>query len=78
LEHLYALPGDGSILEGMKMKHPFHFDTQSGVVSKEAAAQIRMLINDLARTVNALDASDIDDLPRQMRRWIWILAGTIS
>jgi hypothetical protein len=48
----------------MKMKHSFHFGTQSGVVSKEAAAQIRVLINDLARTVNALNATDTDDLPR--------------
>ena len=46
------------------MKHPFHFGTQSGTVSREAAVQIRVLINDLARTVNALDATDTDDLPR--------------
>jgi hypothetical protein len=40
----------------MKMKHQAHFGTESGIVSREAA-QIRMLIIDLARTLNVLDAS---------------------
>ena len=48
----------------MTMKHPFHFGTQSGIVSREAAAQIRVLINDLARTANALDPTDADHLSR--------------
>ncbi len=48
----------------MTMKHPFHVGTESGIASREAAAQIRVLINDLARTVNALNPTDTDDLPR--------------
>jgi hypothetical protein len=43
----------------MEMKHQAHFGTRSDIVSREAA-QIRILIDDLARTVDALDA----DLPR--------------
>ena len=45
------------------MKHQVHFDTESGIVSREAA-QIRMLIDDLAHTVDVLDAGIAADLPR--------------
>jgi hypothetical protein len=39
------------------MKHHDHqFGTESGIASREAAEQIRMLITDLSRTVQILDA----------------------
>ena len=40
-----------------------HLGTKSDIVSREAA-QIRMLIDDLARTVDVLDAAIAADLPR--------------
>ena len=46
---------DAALLEEMKMKH--QVGTESGVVSNEAAKQLRILITDLARTVQNLDAS---------------------
>jgi hypothetical protein len=39
------------------MKHQVHVATESGIVSTEAVVQIRRLITDLARTVDALDAA---------------------
>ena len=39
------------------MKHHAHFRNDSGIVSREAA-QIRMLIADLAGTLDVLDASN--------------------
>jgi hypothetical protein len=38
------------------MKHHRQFGTESGIASKEASEQIRMLITDLSRTVQILDA----------------------
>jgi len=38
------------------MKHQVHFGIESGIVSKEAAAKIRILIADLTRTLQMLDA----------------------
>jgi hypothetical protein len=40
----------------MKMKHQVQQGTESGVVSNEAVKQIRLLITDLARTVQTLGA----------------------
>ena len=45
------------------MKHQAHFGTRTDIVSREAA-QIRILIDDLARTVDVLDAGVAADLPR--------------
>jgi hypothetical protein len=42
----------------MKMKHQVQYGTDSGIVSKEAAKKIRMLVADLTRTVQILE-SDI-------------------
>jgi hypothetical protein len=39
----------------MEMKHQAHFGTKSDIVSREAA-QIRILIDDLGRTLDVLDA----------------------
>lgn len=39
------------------MKHQVHVATESGIVSTEAVMQIRRLITDLARTIDALDAA---------------------
>jgi hypothetical protein len=47
----------------MEMKHQIYFGTRSDIVSREAA-QIRILIDDLARTVDVLDAGVAADLPR--------------
>jgi hypothetical protein len=44
------------------MKHQVHLGTKSAIVSREAA-QIRMLIDDLAHTVDVLDAGVAADLP---------------
>jgi len=38
------------------MKHQLQIGTESGMVSREAVKQIRILITDLARTVQILDA----------------------
>jgi hypothetical protein len=46
------------------MKHQVHFGTDSGIVSMQAAMQIRALIDDLARTVDILDADMAVGLPR--------------
>ena len=46
------------------MKHQVHLGTESGIVSIQAAMQIRALIDDLARTVDVLDAGIAADLPR--------------
>ena len=43
------------------MKHQAHFGTRSDIVSREAA-QIRILIDDLARTVDVLDAGVAADI----------------
>jgi len=45
------------------MKHQVHLGTESCLVSKEAE-QIRMLVSDLARTIQALDAEQ-QSRPRQ-------------
>jgi hypothetical protein len=45
------------------MKHQAHFGTRGDIVSREAA-QIRILIDDLARTVDVLDAGVAADLAR--------------
>ena len=42
----------------MKMKHQIQYGTDSGIVSKQAAKNIRMLVADLTRTVRILE-SDI-------------------
>jgi hypothetical protein len=47
----------------MEMKHQVHLATRSAIVSREAA-QIRMLVEDLAHTVDILDARVAADLPR--------------
>jgi hypothetical protein len=39
----------------MKMKHQVQYGTDSGIVSKEAAKKIRILIGDLTRTVQILE-----------------------
>lgn len=39
------------------MKNPVYFGTESGAVSSEAVGQIRRLITDLARTLDAFDAA---------------------
>jgi hypothetical protein len=46
------------------MKHQLQIGTESGIVSREAVKQIRMLITDLARTVQILD---VDMVAEQMR-----------
>jgi hypothetical protein len=46
------------------MKHHHQFGTESGIASKEASEQIRMLITDLSRTVQILDA----DIAAEERR----------
>ncbi len=46
------------------MKHHHQFGTESGIASKEASEQIRMLIADLSRTVQILDA----DIAAEERR----------
>jgi hypothetical protein len=38
------------------MKHQIHFGTESGIVSKEASKKIRLLLADLNRTLQMLDA----------------------
>ena len=48
------------------MKHHHQFGTESGIASKEASEQIRMLITDLSRTVQILDA-DIAAEERRVR-----------
>jgi hypothetical protein len=42
----------------MKMKHQVQYGTDSGIVSKQAAKKIRVLVADLTRTVQILE-SDI-------------------
>src|ERR1700721_398298 len=65
-------------LEGTEMKHQVHVATESGIVSTEAVMQIRRLITDLARTVDALDAvknrprADADDLERRRNLMVTI------
>src|SRR6266478_1930145 len=49
------------------MKHQVHFGTESGIVSKEAAKKIRILIADLARTVHILEADIAADEKRRPR-----------
>ena len=46
------------------MKHQLQIGTESGMVSREAVKQIRILITDLARTVQDLDA---DIVAKEMR-----------
>jgi hypothetical protein len=46
------------------MKHQLQIGTESGIVSREAVKQIRVLITDLARTVQILDA---DIVAEEMR-----------
>jgi hypothetical protein len=39
----------------MKMKHQVQYGSDSGIVSKQAAKKIRMLVADLTRTVQILE-----------------------
>ena len=63
------------------MKHQVHVATESGIVSTEAVMQIRRLITDLARTVNALVAAksrpraDADDLDTRRRNLMVTIAS---
>jgi hypothetical protein len=50
----WPLPDD-CLVEGM-MKHQLQIGTERGIVSREAVKQIRILLTDLARTVQNLDA----------------------
>jgi hypothetical protein len=64
-----------------EMKHQVHVATESGIVSTEAVMQIRRLITDLARTVDALDAAknrpraDADDLDTRRRNLMVTIAS---
>jgi hypothetical protein len=58
----WPLPDD-CLVEGM-MKHQLQIGTERGIVSREAVKQIRILITDLARTVQNLDA---DIVAEEMR-----------
>jgi len=42
------------------MKHQIHLGTESGIVSKEASKKIRLLLADLTRTLQMLDAEIAD------------------
>jgi hypothetical protein len=63
------------------MKHQVHVATESGIVSTEAVMQIRRLITDLARTVDALDAAknrprvDANDLGTRRRNLMVTIAS---
>jgi hypothetical protein len=63
------------------MKHQVHVATESGIVSTEAVMQIRRLITDLARTVDALDAAknrpraDAGDLDTRRRNLMVTIAS---
>jgi hypothetical protein len=63
------------------MKHQVHVATESGIVSTEAVMQIRRLIKDLARTVDALVAAknrpraDADDLDTRRRNLMITIAS---
>src|SRR3984957_14111390 len=65
-------------LGGTEMKHQVHVATESGIVSTEAVMQIRRLITDLARTLDALDAAknrpraDADHLERRRNLMVTI------
>jgi hypothetical protein len=58
----WPLPDD-CLVEGM-MKHQLQIGTERGIVSREAVEQIRILITDLVRTVQNLDA---DIVAEEMR-----------
>jgi hypothetical protein len=58
----WPLPDD-CLVEGM-MKHQLQIGTERGIVSGEAVKQIRILITDLAHTVQILDA---DIVAEEMR-----------
>jgi len=45
------------------MKHQVHLGTERGIVSIQAAMQIRALIDDLSHIVDVLDAGIAADLP---------------
>ena len=63
------------------MRHQVHVATESGIISTEAVMQIRRLITDLARTVNALVATkssplaDADDLDTRRRNLMVTIAS---
>ncbi len=63
------------------MKHQVHVATESGIVSKQAVMQIRRLITDLARTVDAIHAVknrprlDADDLYTRRRNLMVTIAS---
>jgi hypothetical protein len=63
------------------MKHQVHVATESGIVLTEAVMQIRRLITDLARTVDALDAAknrpraDADGLDARRRNLMVTIAS---
>ena len=63
------------------MKHQVHVATESGIVSTEAVMQIRRLITDLARTVDALVAAknrpraNEDDLNTRRRNLMVTIAS---
>ena len=73
--------GEQLFLGGTEMKHQVHVATESGIVSTEAVMQIRRLITDLARTVDALDAAknrpraDADDLDTRRRNLMVTIAS---
>jgi len=46
------------------MKHQLQIGTESGMVSREAVMQIRILITDLTRTVQNLDADIVAEAMR--------------
>jgi hypothetical protein len=63
------------------MKHQVHVATESGIVSTEAVKQIKRLITDLGRTLNALDAAknrpraDADELETRRRNLMVTIAS---
>ena len=68
---------------GTDMKHQVHVATESGIVSTEAVMQIRRLITELARNVDALDAAknrppaDVDN-PDLRRRNLMVTIASLE
>jgi hypothetical protein len=50
----------------MKMKHQVQYGTDRGIVSKEAAKKIRMLVADLTRTVQILESDMVTKKTRTL------------
>jgi hypothetical protein len=65
------------------MKHQVHVATESGIVSREAEMQIKRLITELARNVDALDAAknrpraDVDN-PDSRRRNLMVTIASLE